>query len=588
MVGVTSAPRSARLGSVLLGLLLGVLVTALWPARPAAAHASQVGTVPTAGSVVSQPPTEVVVTFSEPVQAVPAKTGVTGPDGRRADSGRPTVDGPTLHIPLRTGARGTYLVSYRVISADGHPVGGGFTYSVGAPSATVPVPSVAAGTVTDPLVSGLLTAARYLGYAGLVLLFGPVLVLAALWPRRLSRRTPTRLAFAGLGLVAVGCLAEFYLQVPYSQGTSLFGITGEDLRAVLGGRYGSAHLVRLFVLGAAVFPLRPLLAGRGSRADRVLLAVLAVIGLLTWPVAGHPSTSKLPPLTVVADTAHLAAMAVWLGGLLMLAIFLLPRGNARELGAVLPVWSRWATWAVVVLAAAGLTQAVIEIGSPHALVATTYGRLVIAKAALLAVVLVAAWFARRLAHATADAPPQADRDPTADPPQHADPVRDATAEQAADAGGGSPVARLRRAVVVELALTAVVLALSAVLVQQPPAGNAQSGTNGQANLSTSLTLTSDLYSLQVDVDPGRTGPNTIHIYAYTPNGQPLPVKEWKVTASLPAQQIEAVDVDLLPITENHEIGQIDLPVPGRWQLRFTLRTSDIDEATVAGTVTITK
>src|SRR5207248_184695 len=175
---------------------------------------------------------------------------------------------------------------------------------------------------------------------------------------------------------------------------------------------------------------------RAGTADRALLAILAVVGMATWPMSGHAGSSTLPEVTAIADVAHLGAMAVWLGGLVVLVGYLLRRANATELGAILPVWSRWATTAVVVLVVAGTVQALVNIGSFGALFGTTYGRLVLVKVALLAAILLAAYFSRRVARAPS-----------------------------ADAG----LRALRRSVLVELAIAAVVLSLSSTLVQTTPA-----------------------------------------------------------------------------------------------------------------------
>src|ERR1041385_5148903 len=121
------SPR--RVIALLIGALLGLGGLFLLPAGAAQAHAAVVGTNPRQGSVVTDPPSEVVVTFTESVQPVVSRISVIAPDGKRADTGRPRVVGDDLHIPVRTdGPQGTYLVSFRVISADSHPVGGGFTY----------------------------------------------------------------------------------------------------------------------------------------------------------------------------------------------------------------------------------------------------------------------------------------------------------------------------------------------------------------------------------------------------------------------------------------------------------------------------
>ncbi|MDY7088639.1 MAG: copper resistance protein CopC, partial [Actinomycetota bacterium] len=181
--------------------LLAVVVFAVlgWPAPPAYAHAVLSAAVPQQGSVVAVPPEQVVLRFSEAVQIVPGRSQVIGPDGKRINEGDPEVTPAGLVIKLRPAERplGTYLVSYRIISADSHPVSGAYTYSVGAPSENAPTAPV---EEVDPAVRTATAVTKWFGYAGLSLALGPVLVLALWWPRRLSRAGPVRLARAGLAL----------------------------------------------------------------------------------------------------------------------------------------------------------------------------------------------------------------------------------------------------------------------------------------------------------------------------------------------------------------------------------------------------
>ncbi len=547
-------PRAMRLACASAGLLLGLLAVLFAPATPASAHAALVRSDPAAESLVPAAPVRVVLTFSEPVRLMLGKIQVLAPDGSRVDQGEPSVSGTEVTIALRPqSARGTYLVSYRVVSADSHPVAGGFTYSVGSRS-TPPAPSDQAGV--DPVVRTGIVVTRYLGYAGLVLLIGPVLVLALLWPRRLSRRGPARLVHTGFGLVVGSTLATLWLQAPYATGVGLFDADWSQLREVLGSSFGAVLLVRLGLLCAALVLLRPLVQGTGgdSRSDLVLLTVLAVAAVATWPLTGHPTASPVAGLSIAADAVHLAAMAVWLGGLVMLVGFLLRKADERELGAILPIWSRWAALAVTGLLLAGTVQALIEVGTPGALVSTAYGRLIIAKIGLFALVIAVAAYARRL-------------------------VR----RQTAPAHPG----RMRRAVWVELGVTAVVLAVSATLVQTTPARTAAAQTPAAPVSDTfSTTLSGTAFSLQVEVTPAEVGNNSVHLYAYTPQNQPLPVVEWIATAALPARNVEPIDIPLLRITDNHAVGEIRLPTAGDWQLRLTLRTSEIDQSTVTTTVPV--
>jgi copper transport protein len=535
------------------GLLIGLFWVLMGPVAPAFAHAALVGSDPASDSIVPDAPNKITLTFSESIQLLPGKIQVLGPDGSRADQGDPTVDGANVTIPLRSGGgRGTYLVSYRIISADTHPVGGSITYSVGA--ASTPPKATIDDSKVDPVVRGLIPVGKYLGYAGLVLLVGPSLVLALLWPHRLSRRGPAKVIRTGIGLVTLSTLMAVWLQVPYSIGTSLFDVRVGDLRDVLGSTFGAVMLVRLGVVAAAALLLRPLLRGRGgeSKADLALLGVLGVAALATWPLTGHPTASPVAGVSVVIDAIHLAAMSVWLGGLVMLVGFLLRQANERELAAILPIWSRWAATAVGALILAGLVSALIEVSSVSGLVDSTYGRLILIKAGLALCVLGVAWWSRRL-------------------------VRNRTAEQKPRG--------LRKAVFVELGITAVILGVTAALVQISPPRTSAAASSAVTNTVT-RTLTSSTMALQMDIFPAAVGNNSLHLYAYTPDNKPLTVVEWTATAALPAKGIEPIPIPLLRITDFHAIGDIALPQAGLWTLKFTARTSDIDEQTLSTTVQI--
>jgi len=568
-------------------MLLGALAILVLPAAPASAHATLEQTAPVAGTVLDQLPGEVTLNFSEPVRLVADKIRVTGPDGNRADTGKPAVRDAELVIPLKQGGpKGTYLVSYRVISADSHPVSGGYTFSYGQPSA-VPNQDAGSSVQTDAVVKNAMSVARFLGFAGLVLLIGPALILFALWPRRLPTRDPGRLAQAGAGLLAVSTILELYLQIPYTAGTSLFGVSGAATREVLGTPFGAAHLVRLGVVIAVALLLRPLIAGRASKIDQTLLVILGVVGLGTWPVSGHPSASPVPTLTVVADVAHLAAMSIWLGGLVMLFGFLLRRANTRELTAIVPVWSGWALFAITVLVLAGTAQALVEIGTLDALTGTLYGQLVIAKVALLAVVVSVAAYSRRITNrrftpipvavgvggtsempgmgSTSEAVSDAESDDALEDDEPGDEAGEGESgtqgEDAREAANGTDRKRLRTAVLIEVAIAVIVLALTSVLVQTSPARSQN--------------------EVQVDISPGQVGLNAVHLYALKPDGSgPQTVVEWRATAALPSKEIEPLAVPLLGIGDDHAAGQITLTTPGTWEFKFTARVDDLNQTTV--------
>jgi copper transport protein len=544
-----------------------VLFVLFWPAAPADAHAALLASSPAPGSVVGASPAEVTVTFTEPVAPVAGRIQVIAPDGERI-SGTPTARGAVLTIPVRRADRplGTYLVSYRVISADSHPVAGALTFSVGAPSAT---PPAVAEEGAHRSVTVALPVVRWLGYAGLTLAIGPALLLAALWPRRTPRRGAVRLVWAGLAATALATVGDLWLQAPYRSGAPLWDVGAAEAGQVVASEQGLILLGRLAALALAAGLLPPVLrsaarrggtgrersgngAGAGGRGRALALVAVTLGGLATWPLTGHAAAAPLSPVVVAADVVHMAAMAVWLGGLVTLAAVLLRRTHPRVLGVILPVWSRWAAVAVVWLVGAGVLQAVVQVGSVPALWRTDYGRLLVAKVGILAVTLGAAAYARRLVHRS------------------------------------GAVSTVRRTVGTEVAATAVVLGLSAVLVQVNPGRSATDDPAAVVDQGVSQTLTSDLYTLQFNIFPVQVGEhNTVHAFVYTPDGRPLPGREWSVTSVLTGRDLEPATTPMLGVLpRHHAIGALTFPLAGTYELRFTIRTSDIDQATVRTTVTV--
>ncbi|GIH06987.1 transport integral membrane protein [Rhizocola hellebori] len=530
-------------------IVLSGLLLVLGVASPAQAHAVLTKSNPVANSVVQEAPKQVVLTFSESITPVNEKIRVIGPDGKRADNGKITVEGGVLRIGMADNpARGTYLVSYRVISADSHPVPGGFTYSYGQQSATPA--ELPQQEVENTAVSNLIKFNKYLGYLGLVLLVGAAWVLALLWPARLERRPAKRVLWIGFGIVGLTTVAGLYLQIPYTSGNALFSVDGTAVSDVMESRYGVAMLVRLAVLAVAAILLRPMLNGTSGKTDRALALILAVLGALTYSAAGHPAASPVPAVSMAADALHLGGAAFWLGGLVMLALFLLRQADEREAEAILPVWSRWAGFAVSVVLLSGVMAALIEVGTVSALLETTYGRWLVVKLGLVSLLLLTAWFSRKLV-------PRLE------------------------------TGKLRRLVIVELVIAAMVLGVTAVLTQTTPARTAEvsSQTPTQPGYFTA-TLDSSLYQLQVEIDPARVGNNLVHLFAYGPDGKPVLVVEWKVTAALPAAGVEPIEVPTLKLTDNHATGSITLPTAGAWEFRFTLRLTEFDQDTVAVTVQV--
>jgi copper transport protein len=579
-------------------LLAGWLLAGVVVAGPASAHATLVSAEPAEGGRVPVAPAEVTLQFSEGVSLGAGYARVLGADGARIDAGAAEVDGGTLTIPLPGDlVDGGYLVTYRVVSADSHPISGAYSFAVG----NGELVSTGTGGVdpTDAGVAAALPASRWLGFAGLALALGvPVLALLC-WPGGWASDRLRRLAVWGAVAVAVGAAVTFLLQGPYAAGTGMTSLLDPSLlRATAGSGNGWALLARLVLAVVLLVVLRPVWRGGvpPSRGQVGAAGVVAAGLVVSTATVGHPVAGPWPGLAVVVTGVHVAAMAVWVGGLVgLLAVLLRPSTAPGDLATTLPRFSRLAFGAVVALVVSGTVQTVREVAEPVALVSTTYGWVLVAKLVLVAVVLGAAgvsrvWVQQRLgvrrsrpvgrrsltAHAFA-APAAGPGSSTA--------VEEAAADLRArrqSEGAAEQLPALRRSVLVELALAAVVLALSAVLVGTPPA---------RAALAQPVDVLLPLQgsagpdgSVQISVDPARPGANTLHVYLFDDTGRPTQPADITVTLAEREQELGPLAVGLLPAGPGHYVGDgMSIPGAGTWTLTVTVRLDEFS-ATTAGTV----
>jgi copper transport protein len=576
--------------SLLLALVGGWLLAGVVMAGPASAHATLVTTDPGEGARVAQVPSAVTLQFSEGVSLGAGYARVLGSGGERVDGGTASVDGDVLTIPLRTGLPDDgYLVTYRVISADSHPVAGAYSFVVGNGDL---VPTGAAGTQdrTDAVVGAGLPLFRWIGFAGLALAVGvPVLVLLC-WPAGWASGRLCRMATGGALAVAAGALGSFLLQGPYAAASGPGSMFDPSLLgATLGSEAGKALLVRIVLaLGLAAVLQRAWRRGAAPFTGFVVAGGVLAVGIVVSTAAiGHPVAGSWPGLAIPVTVVHVAAMAVWLGGLAgLLGGVLRPDVPADDVAEAVPRYSRVAFASVVALVVSGTVQAVREVESPTALFATTYGWVLVAKLVLVAVVLAAAgvsrvWVQQRLgvrrsrpgrrsltAHAFAA---NADDGVAAAARARGHLQSESAAEH---------VPALRRSVLVEVAVAAVVLAMSAVLVGLPPARAAVA-----QPVDAVLPLqsaTGPLGSVQVSIDPARPGANTLHLYLFDDAGRLIQPAGITVSLTEASQQIGPLGVKLQPAGPGHYLGDgMDIPGAGTWTLAVTVRLDEFTAATAS-------
>ncbi|MCX5601252.1 copper resistance protein CopC/CopD [Streptomyces phaeochromogenes] len=431
-----TATRRARKPLTALALVCAVLALLLGGAGPASAHAALSDSNPADTSVLKTAPKQVTLAFTEAVSLSDGSLRVLSPKNERADRGAPThlgKKGNTARVMLREKlSEGTYTVSWRVVSADSHPISGAFTFSIGQESATTAV--VPTESPDDTAVSRLYGFSRYVAYGGLALLIGVAVFPLVCWPAGARLRPLRKLLIGGWTTLAVSTVVLLLLRGPYETGQGLSAVSDPSLLGqTITGRTGAALGTRLLLLAAAATLAAQLTARhrrpaeqtrQESAADaadptdtisttagatappvdtrrfglgmRAAGAVLAVGLTLTWAAAEHASAGLQVPLAIPVSALHLLAMAVWLGGLvaLTLTLFRAPAGTVTPASAVAR-FSRLAFAAVVVLVVTGVYQSWRQVGSWDALSSTEYGRTLTLKVAAVILVLITAAFSRQ-------------------------------------------------------------------------------------------------------------------------------------------------------------------------------------------------
>ncbi|OIK02875.1 copper resistance protein [Streptomyces monashensis] len=238
-------------------------------------------------------------------------------------------------------------------------------------------------------------AVRWAGYLALALYVGGLAFLALLWPQGTQdRRTRRILTVAWTGGLA-SALAAPGLQGAYGA----MGTLGDAFRLstyqdLLSTEVGVVAACRLLMWVLAAIVLAALLQG-GEQAARSpgwrVGALTIALGLLrTTGMAGHNAEGTRPGWGAIADLVHLLGVSVWLGGLTLLLLGVLPRRRPEELSAAVAGYSTLAFVSVAAVAVAGAVLAWQIVGSFGALFHTGYGRLLLLKLAVLAAVLLIA------------------------------------------------------------------------------------------------------------------------------------------------------------------------------------------------------
>jgi copper transport protein len=386
MAMLSTAVRRVTLLATL-AVLFSLLV-----ASPASAHAELVNTTPANGDQLTSPPTEIQMRFTESVNLLDGGIRLVDNAGTTVLTPDPTADAQTVTWPMPADLpEGPYVVTWRVVSSDGHPISGAFSFGVG--TAAADVPSSATGGDTADASSSAATApwpvvaVRLAGYVAFALFVGVAAFVLLCAPETGRNRTLQLLARGGLIGGAAAALAAILVQGPYTAGVPMTrAFDPRLLQETLATPFGSAMTWRLAlygVLGVLAWRLPRILSGVASWVVPAGVAAIAV----TIAAAGHAAASGLMDLGV--DALHALTAGLWVGGLVALAAL----GRSVEPRA-LQKFSTLALASVLTLVVTGTLNSLRHLITFEQLWQTRYGLTLLIKLSLVAATLAAAAISR--------------------------------------------------------------------------------------------------------------------------------------------------------------------------------------------------
>lgn len=546
---MTSLITTARRAGLLLTL---VAVFAVLFASPAAAHAELLSITPANGAQLTSPPTKVQMTFSESVNLIEGGIRLVNDSGATVPTSEPTVRGSTLTWPMPAELpKGAYVITWRVVSSDGHPVSGASSFGIG--TAAVAVPNSTTGTgalgATGSSVATGATApwsvvlVRLVGYVAFALFAGVAAFVLLCAPDAAKDTILQRLVRGGLLGGAIAAVAAVLVQGPYTAGAPMSRVFDTRLlQQTLATPFGIAMTCRLVLYGVLI--------GLAWRLSRILspvdswLVPAGVAGLAaTIAAAGHAAASGVLDLGI--DALHALAAGLWIGGLAALVGL----GRSVEPRA-LHKFSTLAMASVLTLIVTGVLNSLRELDSVQQLWQTRYGITLLIKLALIAGTLAAAAISRRRLRQN-----------------------------------GVPI----RSVRVEAALLVAVLSVTALLSmtapppkQFAPASQTDSGAEAGATAQMSLGKQG---RAALGVVPATTSGSHVHLLLSDTNGKPLSASRVTLKVASPDRDIAPIPV---PMTKSNGIwvANYRFPLPGTWKIILTVEGVGPSAVVTTGNIAI--
>jgi copper transport protein len=538
------AARPLKLAGAALAMFAGIAL--IGPMR-VLAHAGLESSTPAASSVLESSPPVISLDFDENIDIPLTSIELFDAAQTPIALGEPTqgADGSIVEASVPELQDGTYAVVWRVSSADGHVVAGAFSFQIGTEGSGVDpdelIDDVLHGARAEPAVGRGLGIARFTSFLGASLLLGGLFMVFIVeadsigWAAR-------RLLWIGWSLLVLGSLANFGLLGANAKAGSVGDITDTSVWGdIADTRTGSLLLVRMVLLVLFV-PVLVTIGKRRTTAWQLVVPLLAVFTVFTFSGAGHPSVESNARIWIGVDAIHFALVALWMGSLAMMVLGGRPWLRDPSYEASVRSFSNVVTVAVPVIVATGVLQTWKVGGGWHTLTDTTWGRVLLAKGALAALIVTIGGASRWLLR-------------------------------------NEGPRGLGRTVATETAMGVVVLALAAALVGVPPTPGPQSQLYAKS-------LTEAGVIVDVSITPGQVGANQVHVIVTPPGGNLSPVTSVTARMSLPARDIPNTPVSLVAESPNHYSGNITLPFSGDWTLEIIVAPTPDQTVLLSDTVPI--
>jgi copper transport protein len=541
-----------------LKVLLGVLGFALAVAASphAFAHAVLLGSTPKAGEMLAESPKELILNFNEEVGPIFFK--VLDKTGKEVGKpGEIIQDGQNLKLPLSEAlANGTYVLTYRVISADTHPVGTTFGFSVGEPMADMSQMNQSAEQGSTPWTYAV-AANRWVLYASMLMAAGSALF-------TLLVVTPAGVGTATYSLgrnAAIIAAISYILSIGFGGAEMVMGGLGALFSADAWSRGLGSTLTPSAVIGVPAMLVLIYAFGQSAEKPKSGALVVGAVGAIgSFLVTGHAATA--PPVWLMATVVgvHLTTTAFWFGALYPL-FKTTQLADAPQAGAVMTKFSVWAMYSVGLVVLSGAVISLVQVQSPANLLGNTYGTGLVRKLALVLIILGIAAYNKFVL------------------------------TPALEKGDATAPARIRRSIRIEFALYVLVLgAAMALTLTTPPRAIMDQGKGGMASMSAGFkaTVQSNGYTVDLDITPAVAGENMIMATVKGKDGQVLTtMADLEITGNLPAAGI----ADVLVKGEKMDNGMWhvmfkEMIIPGDWTLKIDAFIDDFDKVTFETTVPI--